>query len=207
MLKKLTAALLSAALIATVPGLTYAGQGNGKGGESPGRSGEKGGSSSGSHGRSGDASGKAEGKGRANATNRDKAPGHQKDDDRSARAFAPGQVKKQAVDDDELAAKTTASIGRANFGTVISSIRAGKSSLTGIDADTQVTVVDVSDVVRGNNRVALENALAKNQTSIETLRDDLAALGITDLTQEDIDSAVAARRARDGWLVVFVDRD
>ncbi|MBS3652291.1 hypothetical protein KEU06_27240 [Pseudaminobacter sp. 19-2017] len=207
MLKKLTAALLSAALIATVPAIAYAGQGNGKGGESSGRSGEKGGGSSGNHGKSGEAHGKAEGKGRANAANRDKAPGHQKSENRSARAYAPGQVKKQAVGDDQLGDETTASIGRVNFGTVISSIRAGKSSLNGVTVDTQVTVVDVSNLVRGNNRVALANALAKNQISIETLRDDLASLGIADLTQDEIDSAVAARRARDGSLVVFVDRD
>lgn len=130
------------------------------------------------------------------------APGQVKGDDESARSYAPGQVKNDDVDPD-----TTASTGQPNFGTVISSVRAGKSSLFGITDETEVNVVDVDDLAGGNSRAALDNALADNQEQIESLRNDLAGLddefGLG-LSDDDVANAVATQ-VDDDTLTVFVD--
>lgn len=101
---------------------------------------------------------------------------------------------------------TTASTGQDNFGTVISSIRAGKSDLSGVTADTDVNVVSVDELMEGNNRSALDNALEDNQEQIDQLRADLGDIeGLEGLTDTQIDSAVAARVDADGSLTVYTD--
>lgn len=188
--RKILAILVASLAAAAMPVTGWAGQGGGgKGGESHG--GGPGGSS-------------GQGKGGGKAGGAGFASGKSKNDlKETGRAFAPGQLKKASVEeDDDVGAD--AGFGKANFGTVISSIRAGKSSLAGVDADTVVNVVDVADLIRGNNRVALDNALADRADEIDVLRDDLAALGLADLDPATIDDAVAARRDRNGSLTVFV---
>lgn len=126
------------------------------------------------------------------------APGQLKQEG-SARAFAPGQ---QSEGEPGVDSETTASIG--NFGTLISTIRAGKSDLSGADEVTAVNIVPVDSLIRGNNRVALDNALADSDGEIEALRDELAELDL-DLTDEEIGSAVAARMEADGSLTIYTD--
>ena len=55
--------------------------------------------------------------------------------------------------------------------------------------------------------MALENALDDRADAIEDLRDELAALDLPDLSDDEVDDAVAARRTRDGSLTVFVYED
>jgi hypothetical protein len=189
--RKILAILVASVAAAAMPATCWAGQGGGgKGGES--------------HGGPGGSSGQGKGGGKAGGAGF--ASGKSKSDlKETGRAFAPGQMKKAAVDvDDDDDVIATGSFGKVNFGTVISSIRAGKSSLAGVDADTVVNVVDVADLIRGNNRVALDNALAARADEIDDLQDDLAALGLTDLDQATIDDVVAIRPARNGSLTVFV---
>jgi hypothetical protein len=96
---------------------------------------------------------------------------------------------------------------KVNFGMLISSIRASKTSLDGVDGTTAVSGVDVDDLMQGNNRVALENALADNQDQITDLRAELTALALPDLQSQDVEQTVGIAKAKDGSLTVFVDRD
>lgn len=211
-------AILAASLMAAASPAAYADPGSGKGGgESQGASSEAPG-----HDRS-DSSG--------NGASAD-APGHQKGDGESARGYAPGQQfgdddsddtddvadDDAADDEDDVASdddptvddETTASIGDTNFGTVISSLRAGKSALGDIDADSEFQVVDVSDVIKGNNRAALDNALSANEDAVDDLREELADLNTEfslDLEADVIDNAVAVRQTADGSVMVYVDGD
>lgn len=148
----------------------------------------------------------------------DSAPGHSGESgsgEMGASSAAPGQIKEETsasnvapgrsaveVDPDE-----TAAIGSANFGTVISSIRAGKSDLTGLADDATVNVVSVDDLIQGENRVALENAVDDNMESIDDLRLDLAALELEGLENADVDAAVAAQVDAEGNLTIYTDTD
>lgn len=127
------------------------------------------------------------------------APGHVKGDN-SARDFAPGHQRGAA--NARVDAAKTASTG--NFGRLISTIRAGKSDLGTVNDDTTVNLVSVDSLIRGNNRVALDNALSDNESRIEGLRDELDELDLG-LTDAEIDSAVAARREADGSLTIYTD--
>lgn len=131
---------------------------------------------------------------------KDSAPGQVKGDDESAKAYAPGQTKRadDGTDDDE-----TGSVGKRNLGTLISTIRAGKSDLSGVADDIDVTVIDIDDFAV--NRTALDNALETREAEISQLREDLAALDLDDLTDAQIEAAVAVRVEADGTLTVFVD--
>lgn len=189
--KKILAILVASLAAAAIPATAWSGPGGGKGGDHGGSHGGSAGSSG--HGNSGKPDG---GSGFA--------PDKAKDGVKQAGYdVAPGQLKKAAVeaDDDNI---TVGGVGRINFGTVISSIRAGKSSLAGVDGETQVNVVDVADLLRGKNSVALDNALADQVDQISALRDDLAALGLTGLDPATVDDVVAARKAKNGSLSVFV---
>ena len=138
----------------------------------------------------------------------DFAPGQIKGDGESARDYAPGQLKKEnsADADVDVDSGTTASTAKGNFGTVISSIRAGKSDLSAVTADTEVNVVPVDELIEGNNRSALDNALSDNQDQIDQLRADLGGIeGLEGLSEEQIDAAVAARVEADGSLTVYTD--
>ena len=132
------------------------------------------------------------------------APGQMKQERDNDRQGAPGLLKLGKAD--RIDSGTTAAVaGKSNFGTLISSIRAGKSSLDGVTVDSTINVVQVEDLIEGSNRVALDNALADNEAEVEALRDDLAALDPDGLTDEDIDRVVAARPEADGSLTVYVD--
>jgi hypothetical protein len=213
--------LLAASLVAAagLSGASYAKGGNGNGGgHGSGGSGNGGSHSASANGHS--ASGFAPGRAKATGENAAaRAPGLVKQQDESAAAFAPGKVKKAveepaasveetaAVTDEPVADDDAAATAKVNFGMLISSIRASRASLAGVDETTAVSVVDVDDLMRGNNRVALENAVADNQDRIADLRADLTALALPDLQAQDIEQTVGIANARDGSLTVFVDRD
>ena len=55
------------------------------------------------------------------------------------------------------------------------------------------------------NRTALDNALESREAEIAQLREDLAALDLDDLTDAQIEAAVAVRLEADDTLTVFVD--
>lgn len=132
------------------------------------------------------------------------APGQMKQDGDNATQYAPGLLKPDKAN--RIDTGTTAAVAaKSNFGTLISSIRAGKGSLDGVMADSTVNVVQVEDLIQGSNRVALDNALAENEAEVEALRDDLAALDPDGLADEEIDRAVAARTEADGSLTVYLD--
>ena len=213
-MKRKIALLLAASLIAAagLSGASYAkGGGNGNGGGHG-----SGGSGHGSHSASGNthsASSFAPGRTKAAGENATAyAPGRIKQKDESAAAYAPGKVKKAteetaAVIDEPVTDDDATAGSKVNFGTLISSIRASKTSLEGVDETTAVSVVDVDDLMQGNNRVALENALADNQDQITDLRADLTALALPDLQSQDVEQTVGIAKAKDGSLTVFVDRD
>ncbi len=188
MKRVLVASLLGAALLAA-PALAQ-GNGGGNGGPSGGNGG---GHDGGSHGASASAPGHNKGDG-GNASAA--APGRMKADGDDASAYAPGRVK-------AASGETTASVGKPNFGTVISTIRAGKSDLAGIASDVDFTVVDASEL--GGGAPALANAIRDNRAAIEALRDELAALDIDGLTDAQIDAAIATRVEADGSLTIFVE--
>ncbi|MCG5480288.1 MAG: hypothetical protein KK478_14660 [Ensifer alkalisoli] len=185
----LAAALLACASVAT-PAFAQDGNGSGNGnGEGNGRGSENSAAES--------APGHARGEGESA---RDFAPGQVKGDDESAKTYAPGQSKRADDGDDD---DTTGSVDNTNLGTLISTIRAGKTDLSGIADDVEVTVVDVDEFAV--NRTALDNDVEAREAEIAQLRQDLAELDFDDLTDDQIDAAVAVRVEADGTLTVFVD--
>lgn len=107
---------------------------------------------------------------------------------------------------------TTASTGaKANFGTVMSSIKAGKTNVDAIAALTTVNavnVVPVADLAKGNNMQALDKAIADNQadiTSLQTAVSGNAALKAKlDAESVPASSVVAANVEADGSVTVYV---
>lgn len=77
--------------------------------------------------------------------------------------------------------------------------------MTGLSSDTQVTVVDVDDVVPNGNRAALDNALSAHSGSISELRTELEEAEIDALADIDLQTVVAAQVGADGSLTVYVD--
>lgn len=137
------------------------------------------------------------------------APGHAQDSPGRS-GEAPGQMGGGFIFSPGKSAErvdrgTTAAIGQPNFGTVISSIRAGKSDLTGLVDGAAVNVVDVDTLIQGANRVALDNALRDNTEQVDTLRDEVAALDLDGVDDATVDSVVAARVEADGSLTLYVD--
>jgi hypothetical protein len=127
----------------------------------------------------------------------------------NASGMANGNASEDSVD---LDTSTTASANaNANFGHLISSIRASANSSTQIDAMTDasdVTVVEVSTLIQGNNEVALENAVEDNQDSIGQLQASIennAALRaeLQEQGVEDVSAVVAADVNADGSVTVF----
>ncbi|WP_151612566.1 hypothetical protein [Sinorhizobium alkalisoli] len=187
--RSLAAALLACASVAT-PAFAQDGNGSGNGNrEGNGRGSENSAAES--------APGHAKGEGESA---RDFAPGQVKGDDESAKTYAPGQTKRADDGDDD---DTTGSVNNTNLGTLISTIRASKTDLSGIADDVEVTVVDVDEFAV--NRTALDNAVEAREAEIAQLRQDLAELDFDDLTDDQIDAAVAVRVEADGTLTVFVD--
>ena len=183
-------ALLAASLLASAAAISSpvfadnGGGGHGKGGE---------------HGASDN--GRGEGKGSEARAN---APRQMKGDGESAKRYAPGQ--QMADDDDDNVDETeTASIRNPNFGALISAIRSGNVDLSGVESSTDVNVVEIDDLLKGNNRSALDNALADNEEQISQLRTDLGELDVEGLSDDEINGAVAARTEADGCLTVYVD--
>jgi hypothetical protein len=119
-----------------------------------------------------------------------------------------GQVNTQTQTDTSTTASTDA---KANFGTVMSSIKAGKtnvSAITGLATVNKVNVVKVGDLAKGNNIQALDKAIADNQTEITSLQTAIsgnAALKAKlDAEQVQASNVVAANVEADGSVTVYV---
>jgi hypothetical protein len=104
-----------------------------------------------------------------------------------------------------------AASGDANFGQVMSSIQASKTSPTQIQGLTtvkSVNVVQVDTLAKGNNMKALDEAVSKNESDITSLRGALTAnIAVsTALTNAkvDVSKVVATDIAADGVLTVYV---
>lgn len=178
-------ALAAAALVLlSAPSFAQGNSGNAPGhsGDAPGNSGNAPGHAEGSPGRSGEAPGQMGG----------------------GFIFSPGKSA-EAPRAERVDRGTTAAIGQPNFGTVISSIRAGKSDLSGLVDGAAVNVVDVDTLIQGANRVALDNALRDNTEQVDTLRDEVSALDLDGVDDATVDSVVAARVEADGSLTLYVD--
>ncbi len=107
---------------------------------------------------------------------------------------------------------TTASTGaKANFGTVMSSIKAGKTNVGAIGtltAVSKVNVIRVADLAKGNNMQALDKAVADNQadiTSLQTAVSGNAALKAKlDAESVQASNVIAANVEADGSVTVYV---
>ena len=107
---------------------------------------------------------------------------------------------------------TTASTNAdANFGSVISAIQAGKTNvgaIQGLTSVSNVKVVKVSELAKGNNMEALNNAVSKNQADITSLQ---TAVGANPALKAKLDAQsvvtsdiVAANVEADGSVTVYV---
>lgn len=112
----------------------------------------------------------------------------------------------------EMDASTTASTdAKANFGTVMSSIKAGKTNVSAISALTTVSnvnVIRVGDLAKGNNMQALDKAIADNQADISGLQTMIGAntalKAKLDAESIQASSVVAADVEADGSVTVYV---
>jgi citrate lyase beta subunit len=108
-------------------------------------------------------------------------------------------------------ATTTGSVSSENFGTLISTLQAGKglTDVSSISADANVTIVFVSKVEGGGDLKALDNALSKNADATSTLRTSLSANAALkaklDAEKIKIEDVVAVTTAADGKVTVYVD--
>jgi hypothetical protein len=108
-------------------------------------------------------------------------------------------------------ATATGSVSADNYGTLISTLNAGKGmvDLSGISADADITVVSVSSLKASGDTKALDNALDKNKDSLTALHASINSN--TDLKAKlqtqgvTVDSIVAVTTAADGKVTVFVD--
>ena len=98
-----------------------------------------------------------------------------------------------------------------NFGQVMSSIQAVKTSPTQIQGLTtvkSVNVVKVNDLAKGENMKALDEAVTKNQSDITSLRTAMTSnMAVkTALTNANVDvsKVVATEIGSDGILTVYV---
>lgn len=104
---------------------------------------------------------------------------------------------------------------KPNFGSLMSAINSAAEQHTKIQAMTEITaanvqLVNVEELLQGNNKEALEAALKKNETDLGTLRTTLGANTTiatvlkdnkpTELAATDI---VATEVAADGKLIVY----
>ncbi len=141
------------------------------------------------------------------------APGQQQEEPGGARELAPGQAEGPANEaapgqqmraagdsDDEMA---TGSIGQPNFGTVISTLRSGQMDVSGVESDAQVNLVEIDELAPSGERQALDNAVADRQGDIDTLRQNLRDAGLSNLSDADIDRAVAAEVEADGSITLY----
>ena len=99
----------------------------------------------------------------------------------------------------------------ANFGQVMSSIQASKTGATDIQAMTTLTnvnVVKVNDLAKGENMTALDAAVTKNNADITALRTAMTSNTTVNKAlvdaKVDVSTVVAADIANDGILTVYV---
>ena len=100
---------------------------------------------------------------------------------------------------------------KANFGTVMSSIKSGKtnvSAISGMTTVSKVNVVRIGDLAKGNNMQALDKAITDNQSDITGLQTAIGANSVlkAKLDAESIQasSIVAADVEADGSVTVYV---
>jgi hypothetical protein len=111
----------------------------------------------------------------------------------------------------DVDATTTASVGSDNYGTLISTLNAGKglTDVSSISADANVTIVAVSKIQGGGDLKALDNALSKNADAMSTLRASVSANAALkaklDAEKISVDDVVAVTTAADGMVTVYVD--
>lgn len=132
--------------------------------------------------------------------------------DTAVKAGAAGSV---AAGTDAVAAgadaTATGSVSADNYGTLISTLNAGKgmTDVGAISADADITVVSVSSLKATGDTSALDNALDKNKDAMTSLHASItsnAALKAKLETQGvTIDNIVAVTTAADGKVTVFVD--
>jgi hypothetical protein len=112
----------------------------------------------------------------------------------------------------ETDASTTASTdAKANFGSVMSSIKAGKtnvSAISGMSTVSKVNIIRVGDLAKGNNMQALDKAIMDNEADITSLQ---TAIGANTALKAKLDaelvqasSVVAANVEADGSVTVYV---
>jgi len=108
-------------------------------------------------------------------------------------------------------ATATGSVSTDNYGTLISTLNAGKGTvdLAGITADADIAVVSVSSLKATGDTKALDNALDKNKESLTTLHASITSNAALKAKLEAqgvmIDNVVAVTTAADGKVTVFVD--
>src|SRR5690606_38959471 len=109
-------------------------------------------------------------------------------------------------------AGTTGSVAaEANFGDVISSIRAGKTNAEQLGTLTDVSKVNlvrIEDLAKGENATALENALTENKEQVSELQaaveQNTALKAELEKQQVQASSVVATKTEADGSVTVFV---
>jgi len=112
----------------------------------------------------------------------------------------------------ETDASTTASTdAKANFGSVMSSIKAGKANvggISGMSTVSKVNIIRVADLAKGNNMQALDKAIMDNEADITSLQ---TAIGANTALKAKLDaefvqasSVVAANVEADGSVTVYV---
>ena len=128
------------------------------------------------------------------------------------------QIKKSAMAAAAVAALAVSpafAANTANFGQVISSIQSSKSAPAQIQsmADVKsVNVVKIGDIAKGENMIALDQAVTKNEADIVALRSDLttntavntALMPALTNAGVGVDAIVAANVESDGALTVYV---
>jgi hypothetical protein len=132
--------------------------------------------------------------------------------DTTCKPGAQPKVEGQANTQTGTDASTTASTDvKANFGTVMSTIKAGKtnvSAITGLTTVNKVNVVRVGELAQGNNMQALDKAIADNQTDITSLQTAIsgntALKAKLDAEQVQAANVVAANVEADGSVTVYV---
>ena len=100
---------------------------------------------------------------------------------------------------------------QANYGTLISTLNAGKgmTDLSGISADANITVVKLSTLKVEGEANALDNAIKKNADAMSSLHASVsgnAALKAKlDADSIAVDDVVAVTTGADGAVTVYVD--
>jgi hypothetical protein len=129
--------------------------------------------------------------------------------DATVKAGAAGAASTMGTET-SVDATATGSV-QSNYGTLISTLNAGKGTvdLSGVSADANVTFVKLSSLKVEGEANALDNALKKNagaQTTLHASINANAALKAKlDAEKIAVDSVVAVTTIADGMLTVYVD--